>query len=108
MKRETDMIPTRENLALSVDEAEWSWLRVHLEHGGLIVVGPTLDLVEAGFRIATDDSAAIEGWIREKKLTKPSAEQVGAWDRQDGTRFLILIVSPFVLIKEEPGTVFHS
>jgi hypothetical protein len=108
MGNETDMIPTRENLALSVDEAEWSWLRGHLERGGLVIVGPTLDLVEAGFRIATDDTAAIEGWIREKRLTKPSAEQVAAWDRQDGKQFVILIVSPFVLIKEEPGTVFHS
>jgi len=108
MGNETDMTPTRENLALSVDEAEWGLLRGHLERGGLIVVGPTLDLVDAGLRIAIDDTAAIEGWISEKRLTRPSAEQVAAWDRQEGKLFLILIVSPFVLIKEEPGTIYHS
>ena len=108
MGNETDMTPTRENLALSVDEAAWSLLRGHLERGGLIFVGPTLDLVDAGLRIAIDDTAAIEGWIREKRLTRPSVEQVAAWDRQEGKRFLMLIVSPFVLIKEEPGTIFHS
>jgi hypothetical protein len=108
MGDDAEMMPTRENLAISVDEAEWAWLRGHMEQGGLIVVGPTLDLVDAGLGIALDDAAAVEGWIREKRLTKPSAEQVAAWDRQKGKRFLMLIVSPFVLIKEEPGTVFHS
>jgi hypothetical protein len=108
MDNETGMTPTRENLALSVDEAEWGWLRGHLERDGLVVVGPNLDLVEAGLKITLDDTAAIEGWIREQRLTKPTAEQVADWDRQRGKRFLILIVSPFVLIKEEPGTIYHS
>ncbi len=90
----------REELARSVDEAEWGWLRAHLERGGLIVVGRGLDLVDAGLKIAADDSAAVRGWIDARLLTKPSPEQVASWDLDPGREFQVLIVSPYVLIQE--------
>ncbi|MFH1026896.1 MAG: DUF2288 family protein, partial [Pseudomonadota bacterium] len=40
------MIPSKEDLALSIDEAEWSSLRAHLERGGLILVDDSLDLAD--------------------------------------------------------------
>ncbi len=91
---------SREELACSVDEAEWGWLRAHLERGGLIVVARNLDLVEAGLKIAADDSAAVRGWIAGGLLTKPSQEQIASWDLDRGRKFKVLIVSPYVLIQE--------
>ncbi|HEY6872302.1 MAG TPA: DUF2288 domain-containing protein [Geobacteraceae bacterium] len=96
------MIPTREELSLAVDEAAWGWLRAHLERGGLIVVACGLDIVEVGVKLASDDAAAIGGWIAGGGLTKPSAEQIAAWDGDREKRFLCLIVSPYVLIQEKP------
>jgi hypothetical protein len=95
------MKPTREELALTVDEAEWGWLRAHLERGGLIVVARDLDIAEVGAKVAADDTAAIGGWIAGRKLAKPSAEQIAAWDGDREKRFLCLIVSPYVLIQEK-------
>ena len=95
------MIPTREELALAVDEAEWGWLRAHLEREGLIVVAQDLDIVDVGVRIVADDAAAISGWIAAGKLARPSAEEIAAWDGNRGKRFLSLIVSPYVLIQEK-------
>ncbi len=100
-------LPSREELALAVDEAEWDWLRAHLERGGIIIVGPSLDIVDVGLTLAADDTATIKGWITEQKLGKPSAEQIAAWDRHKEKRFLSLIISPFVLIQEGPGKAFH-
>lgn len=94
-------VPTREELAATVDEAAWDWLRAHLERGGLIVVARELDIVDAGVKIAADDTAAVGGWIVGGKLAKPSPEQVAAWDRDREKRFLCLIVSPYVLIQEK-------
>lgn len=91
---------SREELARSVNEAEWEWLRAHLERAGLIVVAEDLDLVETGLKIAADDSAAVRGWIDAGLLTKPSQEQVASWDRERGRKFQVLIVSPYVLIQE--------
>lgn len=94
------MLPTKEELALAVDEAEWDWLRAHLERGGLIVVASELDLVEAGLKVASNNAVAIQGWIKAGRLAKPSLKQIAEWDNNKGKRFLSLIVSPFVLIQE--------
>jgi hypothetical protein len=94
------MVSTKEELALQVDEAEWSWLRAHLERGGVIVVAPGLDLAEAGLSLATDDAGTVAAWIESGRLAKPSREQVAAWDAAAGKRFRTLIISPYVLIQE--------
>ncbi len=96
------MKPTREELALAVDEAAWGWLRAHLERGGLIVVARDLDIVEVGVKLAADETTAIGGWIAGGGLGKPSAEQLAAWDGDREKCFLCLIVSPYVLIQEKP------
>ncbi len=95
------MLPTKEELALTVDEAEWDWLRAHLERGGLIVVAPELDLVDTGSKVASNDAAAVDGLIASGKLAKPSQEQLAAWNEQREKRFSTLIISPFVLIQEK-------
>ncbi len=99
------MTPTREELALTVDEAEWDWLRAHLERSGLIVVAQELDIVGVGVKIAADDAPAISGWIAVGKLAKPSAAQIATWDGNRHRKFLSLIVSPYVLIQEMPATL---
>jgi len=93
--------PTKEELALSVDEAQWDWLRAHLERAGIIIVSPDLDLVEAGLKISDNDTLAIQSWIDTGKLSKPSAQQVAEWDANKEKRFQTLIISPFVLIQEK-------
>lgn len=95
------MKPTKEELALQVDVAEWNWLRAHLERGGLILVAPGLELAEVGERIARDDAAAVGAWIEAGKLSKPSDGQIAAWDADGSSRFATLIISPYVLMKEQ-------
>lgn len=94
------MKPTKEELALQVDMAEWNWLRAHLERGGLIVVAPELEIAEVGERIARDDTATVGAWIETGKLSKPSEGQIAAWDADKAARFSTLIISPYVLMKE--------
>jgi hypothetical protein len=93
--------PTKEELALQVDVAEWNWLRAHLERGGLIVVDREMDIAEVAERIARDDIETVGAWIETGKLSKPNEEQVAAWDAKSGTSFSTLIISPYVLIKEQ-------
>lgn len=95
------MKPTKEELALQVDVAEWNWLQAHLERGGLIVVSPELELAEVGERIARDDTAAVGAWIEAGKLSKPSDEQIAAWKADTAVRFSTLIISPYILMKEQ-------
>jgi hypothetical protein len=99
------MIPGREELALTVDEAQWEWLRAHLERGVLIIVSPDLDLVEAGMNVAADDVATIKTWIDAGRLAKPSAEQIAQWDAIRHKKFMMLIISPYILIQEKTAQI---
>lgn len=100
------MIPSKEDLALSIDEAEWGWLRAHLERDGIILVDDSLDLAEAALKVAGDDAAAIEHWVINGRIGKPTASQIHTWDTDRHKKFAMLIVSPFVLIQEKMPT-FH-
>lgn len=95
------MKTTQEELATQIDEARWDWLRAHLERGGVICVAADLDIAGVGERIAADDATAVQAWIEARKLTKPSAEQIAAWDANAAVRFTTLIISPYVLIQEK-------
>ena len=95
---------SREELALNIDEAEWQWLKPHLERGALITIAAALDLSEAGERIAADDSETLAAWISAGKVGKPTAEEIESWDNEPGKKFLTLIISPYVLI-QEIGTI---
>lgn len=90
----------REELALNIDEAEWQWLKPHLERGALITVAGSLDLAEAGERIALDDSTSVAAWVAAGTIGKPTAEEIAAWDKEPDKKFLTLIISPYVLIQE--------
>jgi hypothetical protein len=100
------MITTKEELALTIDETEWSWLRPHLERGGVILVNERVELAEAALRIARDDLASIEEWISHGLIGKPSDAQIADWDEIKPKKFAMLIVSPYVLIQERLPT-FH-
>jgi len=100
------MIATKEDLALTIDETEWNWLRAHMERGGLILVDDSLDLAEAAFKVAADDVAVIEQWVSDGKLGKPSETQIQHWNEDKQKKFAMLIVSPYVLIQERLPT-FH-
>lgn len=91
---------SKEELALNIDEAQWQWLKPHLERGALVTVAASLDLAETGERIALDDSACIAAWINADKLGKPTAAEIKHWDGEPGKKFLTLIISPYVLIQE--------
>lgn len=100
------MISNKEDLAMSIDEAEWSWLRAHLERGGVILVNDNLDLADAALKVAEDDTDTIEQWIISGRIGKPSESQILIWDADMHKKFAMLIVSPFVLIQEKVPT-FH-
>jgi len=100
------VIPKKEELALAISEAEWCWLRAHLERGGLILVDDSLDLADTALQVAIDNTDTIQGLINEGKLAKPNLAQIRSWDANDHKRFSMLIVSPFVLIQERTP-VYH-
>ncbi|MBD2107375.1 DUF2288 domain-containing protein [Nodosilinea sp. FACHB-13] len=82
--------------------ADWAWISPHANRGAVVVVDRQLDLVEVGMAIATDNTAAVNRWIAEALITKPSPLQLEVWDQATKKQFQSLIVQPFVLVQEAP------
>jgi len=90
-----------QGLAAQVDTAQWQWLRAHNERGALILVEGMLELAVVGERLVADDAAAVQSWLASRLVSKPTAEQVAAWNAVPDKLFSMLVVSPFVLIQEQ-------
>jgi hypothetical protein len=89
----------RAELAEMLDEAEWEWLMPHAQRDAVIVVDPNLDLLDVGVAIASDNTLAVQHWISEQQIHKPSAEQLADWGNDRTRRFNALIVQPYVLVQ---------
>jgi len=87
-------------LAQELDTVDWRALRTHLCRDCLILVAPGLDLVEVGWSVASDCSAAVTAWIAAGQLRKPEALELAAWERQLAKPFRVLIVAPYLLVQE--------
>lgn len=96
------MSDLREELAASLDEAEWEWLKPHVQRDSVVVVAPALDLVDVGVALASDNVSTVQHWLSEELIGKPSLDQRQSWDSDRTKRFTALIVQPFVLVQEIP------
>jgi hypothetical protein len=90
----------RESLAASMGPIEFSDIRAHLARDAVIVVDPSLDLLEVGEAVARDDKARVGAWIEKGLLGKPSLQQIEAWSKIEGPAWTALVVQPFVLLRE--------
>jgi len=87
-----------------VEDVEWHWLRPHLDRGALILVAPGIDLTEAAACVAADDTDRVGAWIAAGELTKPTIEQIDAWNADPTRIFRMLIIQPYVLAQECPDS----
>jgi len=94
------MSDLRAELADAVDQAEWDWLKQHVQRDVVVVVAEGLDLIDVGVAIANDNATSIQHWIEEQLIAKPSVEQMAVWNSDRTKRFHALIVQPYVLVQE--------
>lgn len=100
------MLPSKEEMGLTIDETEWSTLRAHLGRGGLILVDDTLDLADTAHKVAADDIQIIQQLVDNGMIGKPSDAKIRIWEEDKKKKFAMLIVSPYVLFQEKMPT-FH-
>ncbi|MDD2367250.1 MAG: DUF2288 family protein [Desulfuromonadaceae bacterium] len=98
------MLPSKEEMALTIDEAEWGDLRAHLGRDGLILVDDTLDLADTAHKVAADDVQIIQKLVENGMLGKPSEAKIRIWEENKNRKFAMLIVSPYVLFQEKIPT----
>lgn len=84
----------------TLDEAEWSWLKPHAQRDGIILVSQRIELLRVANSIATDSSQEVKVWIDQGIISKPTVQQIEAWDQNPTKKFLSVVVQPYVLIQE--------
>jgi hypothetical protein len=93
----------RQELTELLDQATWEWLLPHAERDAVIIVDQQLALVDVGIAIVEDQSQAVQHWIAEQLLVKPTLEQKISWEKTENIQFAALIVQPYVLIQPLSG-----
>jgi hypothetical protein len=89
----------RAQLRELLDEAELDWLKPHLHKDAVVIVNPDLDLLDVGVAIAQDETQAVERWIGEQLILKPTTADVDRWNAGH-PKFRAIIVQPYVLVQE--------
>ncbi|BAW96540.1 hypothetical protein NIES970_14720 [[Synechococcus] sp. NIES-970] len=83
-------------------DSEWQDLAPHAARDALIVVHPSLDLLQVGEAIALDNAPLVSKWMNGGLVRKPTKEELERWNRATKTqKFPTLIVQPFVLISSD-------
>ena len=65
----------------------------------VVAVEVVVVVLEVGVAIAQDDKKAVEHWITEQLISKPSNQQLSDWNINSTQLFKTLIVQPFVLVQ---------
>lgn len=94
------MSDIQNQLTEEIAEIDWNALIPHAQRDGVIIVSPSLNLIDVGVAMANDSVALIQNWISQQLIRKPSADELSHWNEHPDKQFLSLIVQPFVLIQE--------
>ncbi len=93
------MSTIRETLIRDMAEMHWLELERLAPDGALVCVGKELDLLDAAEQIALDNTEKVKYWMESGLLRRPEEEESNAWSQAE-TKFLCVIVKPFVLIQQ--------
>ena len=79
--------------------ADFDTIEPHMRRRSVFVVRE-LSLIDVGEALSKDDSKEVAYWMESGNLSRPSIDEVMRWHASE-TKFTVLVVQPFVLVKEE-------
>lgn len=95
------MSSIQDQLQDELADVTWADLQPHSRRDAVIVVNESLNIVEVGTAIASDETLKVQAWIDEQLIQKPTSEQLGLWNQDPAKKFSTLIVAPYVLISTQ-------
>jgi hypothetical protein len=87
-------------LTEEIAKIDWQSLIPHAQRDALILVSPSLNLIDVGIAMANDNVAIVQNWISQELIRKPFQEELSSWNILPDKEFTSLIIQPFVLIQE--------
>ncbi|MFK8138249.1 MAG: DUF2288 family protein [Bdellovibrionales bacterium] len=86
-----------EKLKSELQTVEWEALESHLKRDGIILVDPTLDIIEIGLYLAMDKVDEVKSLMNSQKIIKVTDEMASEWKKE--RKFVFLIIQPFVIVQ---------
>ena len=96
MKQKTDSLLAKLHSETAV--IAWHELQRFFAKGVVLVVAPSLDLVNVARYFADDDAGDLKPLLESEKVVKPSDEQAKLWYEKN-THLWSVVVAPFVLVQ---------
>ena len=109
MMNEKILASLRAELNEQTAQMRWTELQRYFAGGTLISVAAELDLIDVGARIAADDKASVQDWMKAELLHRVSDAQAMQWLAQDALLWTV-VVKPWILVQHErrvPADVAH-
>lgn len=76
-------------------------LAAHLKRDAVIVVAPTLSLIDCAVAMARDDAQRVSAWLADGSLRRASAQERARWPSERATEWLAVVVQPYVLVQRK-------
>ncbi len=80
-------------------KVNWKELERFYAQGALILVSDTLDLVEVGFAISSDNTDQIKQWMETGLLARVFDQQAIEWEKEN-TEVWTVVIRPWVLVQD--------
>lgn len=93
----------RAQLNAETGKLTWKELERHFARGAVIRVAHGLDLVDVAARMAQDDKAAVEHWMRAGQLSRATSAEALDWNQLQPA-FWAVVIAPWVLVQEVGAT----
>lgn len=77
-------------------KAPWKEIERFYAQGMLILVDKSLDLVEVGFAISSDDSKQVKQWMESNLLIRQFDQQAIEWEKNN-TDLWTVVIRPWIL-----------
>lgn len=89
----------RQKINLETGQLDWPELARHFARGVVVVISPSLDLIEVASAFSEDDKAQVENWVSEELIHRAMDTDAKRWESQK-SRFWSAVVAPWVLVQE--------
>ncbi len=95
----TDIETLRAKLNLETAQVPWSSLQRFFARGETIGVAVRLSLLDVAVAFASDDSAAVDGWMRDGTVAPVTDADAARWHESDAAVWAV-VVRPWVIVQE--------
>lgn len=92
----------RQKINLETGRIGWQELARYFAKGYVVVVDPSLDLVDVAVKFCADNKAQFESWTHDGLIHRAQDDDARRWNENNSV-FWSCVVAPWVLVQESPA-----